>query len=163
LVIGPQSVPIVTDHQEAAREPELAVLAALAHDSDPPDQAARVALAAMAACLGLEDERGLLYSDLLRSLLGEATRAALEELMQSQRYEFQSEFARRHTAIGEAHGQARGEAIGEARALLAVLDARGLIVSPEQRDRILSCTDAAALERWVRRAVSVSSTDDLFV
>lgn len=141
-------------HAEAVREPELAVLSALAHDGDPPEQAARVALAALAGCLGLEDERGLLYSDLLRVLLGEATRSALEALMQSQGYEFQSEFARRHAAAGEARG--------EARAVLTVLDARGLTVSPAQRDRILCCTDLVALEQWVRRAVTVTSTDDLF-
>jgi hypothetical protein len=114
----------------------------------------RVAVAALAGCLGLEDERGLLYSDLLRVLLGEATRSALETLMQSRGYEYQSEFARKHTAVGEARG--------EARAVLTVLDARGLAVSPTQRDRLLSCTDLAALEQWVRRAVTVASTDELF-
>lgn len=102
------------------------------------------------AALGLEDERGLLSSDLLRVLLREATRSALETLMQSQGYEFQSEFARKHTAVGEA------------RAVLTVLDARGFAVSPTQRDRILSCTDLAALEQWVRRAVTGASTDELF-
>lgn len=159
LVIGPQLAPIVTDHDEAKREPELAMLSALAHESDPPEQAARVALAAFAACLGLEDERGLLYSDLLRALLGEATRSALESLMQAQNYEFQSEFARKHTAIGEA----RGKALGEALATITVLEARGLVVSPGQRERILSCTDLTTIEQWVRRAITVMSTDDLFV
>jgi hypothetical protein len=125
------------------------VLSALAHDADPPDQAAQVALAALAACLGLEDERALLYSDLLRALLGEATRSALEALMQSQGYEFQSEFARKHTALGKAE------------AVLAVLDARGLAVSAPERVRILACTDLATLEQWVRRAVTAASAEEL--
>jgi hypothetical protein len=149
LVVGPGAVPVVTDHAAAAREPELAVLSALAHDADPPEQAAPVALAALAACLGLEDERALLYSDLLRALLGAATRSALETLMQSQGYEFQSEFARRHTAHGKAE------------AVLAVLDARGLAVSAPERERILACTDLATLEQWVRRAVTAGSASEL--
>jgi hypothetical protein len=111
-------------------------------------------MAALAAAAACPDDRALLYSDLTMAALSEAARAALEDLMRSEGYEYQSEFARRHRAEGRAEG--------EARALLTILDVRGLQLSAEQRDRILSATDLAQLEAWLRKAATVSSTDELF-
>ena len=51
---------------------------------------------------------------------------------------------------------------GEAKALLAVLEARGLRISDEVRGRVLACTDAAKLEAWIHKAVTVASVDELF-
>jgi len=47
-------------------------------------------------------------------------------------------------------------------ALLAVLEARGLEVSAEVRERIIGCTDPEVLESWVRRAVIVDRAEELF-
>ena len=58
-------------------------------------------------------------------------------------------------------GEARGEAKGEAKALLAILDTRGLGVTEEERTRIMACQDLAQLERFLRRAVSAASTDEV--
>lgn len=55
--------------------------------------------------------------------------------------------------------EARAEIRGEARALLTLLEARGLSVSDEQRARVLACADLEALERWIRRAATASTTD----
>ncbi|MCU0654825.1 MAG: Rpn family recombination-promoting nuclease/putative transposase [Polyangiaceae bacterium] len=65
-------------------------------------------------------------------------------------------------AEGEAKGRAEGEARGKAEAVLAVLVARGLEVTEEQREHILSATSATVLEGWLRQAISATSTDDLF-
>jgi hypothetical protein len=65
-------------------------------------------------------------------------------------------------AEGKAEGKAEGQAEGEARAILAILDARGLAVTAAERSRVLGCTDLAKLDRWVRRAVSVERAADLF-
>jgi hypothetical protein len=73
-------------------------------------------------------------------------------------YEWQSDFARKYVAEGEA----RGEAKGEAKALLMVLDSRGIELSAEQRDRIASCTDLDELDHWLNRAAAVASADELF-
>jgi hypothetical protein len=51
---------------------------------------------------------------------------------------------------------------GEAKALLRVLDRRGLTVSDDQRERMLTCTDIATLEGWLDKAVTASSADELF-
>ncbi len=77
-------------------------------------------------------------------------------------YEFQSDFAKKHQAKGRAEGEAKGEAKGRAEAILDVFEVRSLRVSDEARARILACTDAAQLATWVRKAVSVSSVDELF-
>jgi len=164
LVVGPDAVPAVRDIDAARREPELAVLSAMAHGGDQDTQGvAEIALAALVACLDLDTERAAFYADVVRAALGEAARAALETLMQSpERREFQSEFARKYVAVGRAEGEAKGRAEGEARAILAVLEARALTVSAEQRDRITACTDLGILEGWIRRAVTVASVEDLF-
>ncbi|NPC85899.1 hypothetical protein HPC49_47905, partial [Pyxidicoccus fallax] len=51
---------------------------------------------------------------------------------------------------------------GEKRALLEVLDARGLEVDAEARQRILECTRPAQLKSWLRRAVTAKSVQELF-
>ncbi len=61
-----------------------------------------------------------------------------------------------------AKGLAEGEATGEAKALLAVLEARGLAPTDEQRQLILSCTDLEQLNKWVRKAVTVADVAELF-
>jgi hypothetical protein len=94
---------------------------------------------------------------LIWGTLGEAARRAIEARMTQSGYQYQSEFARTYFAQGEEKGRAEGEA----RALLAVLEARGLAVSEAQRARILGCTDVEQLERWVRRAVTVKTTGSL--
>ena len=122
--------------------------------------------AALLGMLRLSDERQVLYSDLVFAALSEAARAALEDLMASGNYEFQSDFAKKHQAKGRAEGEVKGEAKGRAEgraeALLAVLEARGLRASDEARARILACTDVAQLDAWIRKAISVSSVNELF-
>ncbi|MGE3284756.1 MAG: hypothetical protein AB7J32_01485 [Pseudonocardia sp.] len=56
----------------------------------------------------------------------------------------------------------QGKAEGEARAVLAVLDARGIAVSDDARARITGCTDLEQLDVWVRRAVAAATVDELF-
>jgi hypothetical protein len=152
LVVGPASVPVVEDAQEAERDPELAVLSAMAHGRQLRGEA--IGRAALRALQHLTEDRQVLYSDLVLAALSDAARTALEALMASGRYEFQSDFARRHQATGRAEGKAT--------ALLAVLEARGLAVSADARARILACTDQAQLDLWVRKAVTVPSVEALF-
>ena len=136
------------------------MLSCIAHGNEA--HAEVLGRAALLATLRLSDERQVLYSDLVFAALSEAARAALEDLMAGGTYEFQSEFAKKHQAKGRAEGEAKGEAKGRAEAILDVLEARSLRVSDEARARILACTDAAQLATWVRKAVSVSSVDELF-
>lgn len=168
VVLGPDVVPYVEDDGEAARAPELAVLSALAHAEGPRGRA--VARAAIAAAAHLDEERARLYADLVLSALGAAARAVLEELMQSGKYEYQSEFAKHYIAVGEAQGRAqgealgleKGEALGEAKSVLIVLEARGLAIPTDARARIEACTDVPTLDTWLRRAASATTVDEIF-
>ena len=55
LVLGPRSVPVVRDAEQASRAPELAVLSAMVHGRGPA--AVDVALVALAAAQQLDDSR----------------------------------------------------------------------------------------------------------
>jgi len=145
-------VPVIEDVAVAERDPEMAILSALAHGQGP--HAEQIGRAALLATLHLSSESQLLYCDLVLTAVSEAARAALEKLMTSGTYEFQSDFVRKLIAKGEANGRAH--------AILAVLEARGLRASDEARARILACTDSAQLEAWIRKAVAITSVDELF-
>ena len=63
------------------------------------------------------------------------------------------ELAAQHEELGEARG--------EAQAILTVLDARGLTVPAEVRERILACTDLPQLNVWLRRAGTATTLDQV--
>lgn len=156
LVLGPAQVPVVTDPIEASRLPELAVLSAIAHGG--AKQHEKVLEALLAALSSIDDDQAHLYADVVLAALPRAARAHLEALMKSGTYEYQSDFARRY--YGE--GKAQGTAEGEAKAVLAVLAARGITVPDDIRQRINECTDLEQLETWVRRAATADSIYDVF-
>jgi len=56
----------------------------------------------------------------------------------------------------------RGWAKGSSEAILAVLEARGLAISDEQRKRIVEMADFEVLYTWARRAAKIASVDELF-
>ena len=81
-------------------------------------------------------------------------------------YEFKSDFAKKYhgwgLAQGEARGEARGEAKGKSASILAVLDARGLVVGEAARAQIASTTDIPLLNRWLARSIQIRTVDELF-
>lgn len=158
FVLGPSAVPVVTDVAAAREKPELAVLSAMAHGRSDVDVAVPVAVTALAAAAGLDQERATLYGDVVLSCLGEAARRALEAMMANGNYEYQSEFVRKNVAKGQAEGALKTQAA----AVLTVLEARGLAISDEVRQRVLASTDLDQLSHWLRRAAVVSSAVDIF-
>jgi len=156
FVLGPKQVPEVRDLAQSRREPELAVLSAVAHSrSRSPGKAAELALAALYGCLGLDADRATFYADIIRAALNESARKALEALMESPKNrEYQSEFVRKHFSAGRVEGKAE--------AVLAILEARGLSVSADERARIFASGNDAELDRWLRRAVTIGSAAELF-
>ncbi|CAM5652625.1 hypothetical protein [Streptomyces fumanus] len=66
-------------------------------------------------------------------------------------------------AAGEAQGKVLGEAKGKAEGVLRVLEVRGIAVSDEVRERVVTCTDLARLDEWLGRAVTVERVEDLFL
>ena len=100
----------------------------------------------------LKGERSAPYYDLIKASLSDAARKAFD--MFPANYEYQDEGLRRAKAEGKAEASAK--------AILAVLQARGLPVSAEQRERILAATDLDQLDRWLRSAATASSAGALF-
>jgi hypothetical protein len=64
-------------------------------------------------------------------------------------------------AEGRLEGKIEGKIEGKAESVLTILEARGVRVTKALRAKILSCTDAALLERWLRSAASASSAADV--
>jgi len=62
---------------------------------------------------------------------------------------------------GEQLGEARGRQQERARAILGVLERRGLVLSDAQVERIAACRDEATLAQWWERAWSVESVEEL--
>ena len=72
-------------------------------------------------------------------------------------HDFRSEFAKEYVSLGRAEGEARGEA----RAVLTVLDGRGVPVPADVRDQILRCTDLGQLDTWLRRAIVAATAAEV--
>jgi hypothetical protein len=158
-VIGPEGIPEVTDRDLALREPQLAVLSVLAHGGGDVETAVSIGRAAVYAVLPLPAEQRLLYSILIERALSAAARKVME--MEPQIEKFFSEAHRRSYDRGKAEGEAKGKAEGKAEALLLVLRRRGLAITNDQQHHIIACTDLATLDRWLDRAFSVASVDEL--
>lgn len=177
LVLGPTELPVITDREEAARSPELAVLSALAHGRGP--QAEAIGRAAIAVVDRLDDTRAGMYVDLVLASLEQAARQVLEALMHGG-YQFQSEFMRNLWAKAEAAGMEKGiekgieegiergieEGIeeglqrGERALLLRVLGARfGPL--PAEALRRLEAASTPELERWAEQVFSAPSLEAL--
>lgn len=155
LAIGPNEMPLVTDLESARQTPELACLSALAHAEHPDrDKVFDVFLDAVGF---LDLDRRALYSDFVFTALSTAARDTMEALLSTRPYEYQSEFVRKYIFQGRAEGQVEAQV----KAVLAVLEARGVVVPPNTRAHILECTDADLAELWLRRAATAETIYDV--
>jgi hypothetical protein len=153
LVLGPDLVPVVGEERGAA-EPELAVLSAVAHWAGPEREVAFQGL--MAGLRRLGRDRAHLYAEVVAAAVESPyALSRLRELFMSlETMEPQSEIFRPHSL--------RGKAEGEAEAVLTVLDARGIEVPEDARQRVTECTDLDTLRTWIRRAATVASVEEMF-
>jgi hypothetical protein len=65
-------------------------------------------------------------------------------------------------AEGRSEGRAEGRSEGRAESIVNILTVRGLDVSEETRETILSCREESILDRWLRRALTVEVSGDIF-
>ena len=156
LVLGPGAIRRVTDQEEAYRAPELAVLSVLAHGRAP--EGPRIALHALKAVATLASDSQMLYSDVILGAVSAAAKVALEEQVDIRKYEFKSDFAKKHQAKGREEGLLEGAR----RALNAIIAARGLAVSTAEQETIANCSDDAMLSRWVRKSATAATVADVF-
>jgi hypothetical protein len=180
---------VISAVPQAAQNPELAVLSAMAHGSRAADAgqvqtAVNIATAASSAFSLLSEDTRKLYLDIIDAALSDAARKAF--VMLPEWYQFQGPTALKAIAQGKLEGRLEGKlegrlegklegrlegklegkleglVQGEAEAVLAVLETRGLALSDAERERILSCSELTTLRGWVRKAVTVSHVAELF-
>jgi hypothetical protein len=160
FIFTPHDVPLVVDVGLARDNPALAVFSAICHGGDAEVDATFPALAEALRALG--PKKAILYYDVVLAGLPQAPRARWEAYMSTATdSEYHSELFREIDARGQARGQALGQALGEGRAVLTVLDARGVPVPEAVREQILACTDLAQLDTWLRRAVTAATAEDV--
>ena len=155
-VLGPDAIPVVTDAEQAARRPELAVLSAMAHGKGDAETAVAIARAASSALGLLPDDQQMLYFILIESALGDAARKAFEMLPEAEK------IVEKFISERQQRSFDKGRAAEKAADVLEVLDARELVATEAERERILGCEELETLTRWHRRAVTVASVDALF-
>jgi predicted transposase YdaD len=96
----------------------------------------------------------------------EAARRVLHSVLDEQRAEelmrsYGEELIERGLQQGLAKGREEGRLRGRAEAVLRLLTARGVHADEAARQRILSCTDGAALDRWFDRALNATALSDV--
>ncbi|MFF4123690.1 hypothetical protein ACFYYP_09230 [Microbispora rosea] len=166
LAIHPGRMPLITDPEQARACPELAVLSAVAHSDEAESE--QVLEAMLAGLATLDEDRVRIYLNHVFGSLPEVTVKRLEEMVTTiQDFDYLGEKYFSHWVDkgreeGRAEGREEGRAEGEINSILTVLDARGLEISDEARERIRRCEDLSQLSTWVRRAATVASADDLF-
>lgn len=156
LVVGPDNVPVVVDPEEVRAHPWLAAFSVLAHHEGSECKAMLEAL--VKGLESIDPAERVLYRDLVMAGLPEEARRQMERVMGIEEYEFKNAFAREVFIQGEERGQAKGEA----KALIAVLVARGIPVTEALQEQILKCRDTNQLTEWLTRAANASRVDDLF-
>ncbi|MBI2392024.1 MAG: hypothetical protein HYV09_20700 [Deltaproteobacteria bacterium] len=158
VVIGRDAIPRVTDEAVALADLELAVLSSIVHG--PSDERLEVLAPTTRALesLPVDDARTGIYTDLILQALKGAPKRVLEALMKTGKYEYGSDFALHYIGVGRAEGEAKGEA----QALLRVLARRGFAVDRATEQRVLSCADLELLGRWIDRAVTARTLEEVF-
>jgi hypothetical protein len=143
IVVSPHSAPATED-----ASPWLTILCAAIHAISLDNDDARRAVLDAITATGSNTTNRRRLTTIIMATANEAVRLALEALMETA--EYKSDFFD------------RVEAQGEAKALIIVLDSRGLSLTSEQHDLVMSCTDAGKLELWLNRAGNAASADDVF-
>jgi hypothetical protein len=171
-IIGPETVPKVTNAARATREPDHAMLSVFIHARRNTPAARLIASATLRGISRLDPERALLYSMMVRNMLPPALRKELEKMPDLRQYLSAAEQRTydRAEARGEARGRiqgkvegkAEGRAEGKAEAVLKILTKRRLTTTPLQRRQIEECTDLETLDRWFDQALTAASVDELF-
>jgi hypothetical protein len=153
VVVGPRQIPTITDPVAAQQTPELTLLSTMAHGNDGPDQKL-ILEAFLSALQAIHPDDRARYHDVVTTTLNAAAREHLEALMTTAPYEYTSEFALRYFNDGEIKNAAKY--------VLKVLDARGVDLTPETRDRISQCRDVDQLDLWLTRAAVATTPEELF-
>jgi hypothetical protein len=162
LVLGPATVPVVTDRAIAQQEVELSVLSAMAHGNGPDGLA--VLQAAFGALARLDVEHAAVYFQIIWNVLREPMQRALEALVMERQAEGKAQFppfAQQLIDRGKVQGLREGKLEGLHEALLRLLARAGIALTEDDRARIQACDDAATLDRWIENVIGAKTVADV--
>ena len=161
-VIGPEQLRPITTVGQACEAVELAFLSGVAHRDQPV--ALDIGRSLRRALDVSKHDLGELMWDIYLGSVGDPIRKALE--MELSNYKPMSDWGKQLYAKGEQEGAAKGRQEGrqegEVNALLTILSARRIRLTPAQRQRIRSCREARRLHAWLRRVATVTTAAELF-
>lgn len=160
FVLGPDSVPEITDEAVVAQQPALATFSAIVHSESRGIDAILTLLAR--GMRSFDKATATYWSELLEVGLENTPAREVWRELEKMVVTF---FPGRGTVFEEAFldGEAKGEAKGKAEGILRVLEVRGLAVTDDVRARVSGCTDLARLDDWLDRSGTVERAEDLFV
>jgi hypothetical protein len=166
VVLGPASVPEVTDPAVAEREIELAVLSAVAHGNKPNGLA--VVQAALVALSRLDREHAAVYFQIIWNALREPMRRALEALVMERQAEGETKFPpfvqrifERGIHEGRVEGELKGRLEGKRDTLLRLLARAGITLTEDEAARVKACEDPALLDQWVDNVLGAKTASDV--
>jgi hypothetical protein len=158
VVLGPASVPEVTDPAVAERETELAVLSAVAHGNGPNGLA--VVQAALVALARLDREHAAVYFQIIWNALREPLQRALEALVMERQTEGEATFPPFVQRIVD-RALHEGELKGKRDTLLQLLARAGIALTEDDVARVKACDDLALLDRWVANVLGAKTASDV--
>lgn len=152
-VLGPDELPLLTQHDGRANYLERSVMAMLVNSEEKViDHAVESYIHDVAKLTNDDIQRYTIYA---LSCLDEGARSLVEILMEDRRiFPYGSPLLERT--------QKESEARGEASALLKVMESRGIGLTEELRERVRTCTDVDQLDTWLVRASTASTVDEVF-
>jgi hypothetical protein len=182
FVLGPATLPLLTDPAMAANEVELAVLSAMAHGNGPEGLA--VIEATVVGLARLDQEHWAVYFQMLWKVLREPMQRALEALvmqgqveggvplpaflekmLEARALEAKLEGLRDGEIKGLRDGEIKGLRDGKLDALrstlLRLLARAGIAITVDESARIQACKDAGTLERWIENVLGAKSAADV--
>ncbi|MFC8565571.1 hypothetical protein ACFUIW_07370 [Streptomyces sp. NPDC057245] len=159
FVLGPDTVPEITDETLVADQPALATFSAIVHSESRGIDAILNLLAHGMRSFDVATAK--YWSEMLE--VGLEDTPARDRWRELEKVVI-SYFPGRGTVFEEAYydGEAKGKAAGKAEGVLRVLEGRGLAVSDDARARVSDCTDLDRLDDWLDRAGTVERAEELF-
>ncbi|TKK85626.1 hypothetical protein FDA94_24865 [Herbidospora galbida] len=148
LAVGPDSIPVV-GRVQAAENPHLAVLSLMAHGADR-----EVVADIMRGFKDLPPGDAASYYEYTHQLAALAVKANMEEFMLTN-WPVNSPTGKKYVGVGRVE-----QGVAD---VLAVLEARKIALTDEQRARITECAEPEHLSDLVVRAALVDDAAELFV
>jgi hypothetical protein len=164
LIIHAGNTPVITDLAQATENIGLAIISAITQSEHP--KFATIFAVLQQALDHIDTEQAWRYARYVNlSLLGDA-QEEWNRGMSTMTYPYQGEYVEGLLAEGKIRGLAEGKIQGEiaraARAVIEVLEVRGLVVSEAVRQRVTACEDLGVLDQWHIRAITAESVEDVF-